>query len=162
MLKTKINPKIIIYFFINISIIIILSLELSLNQTGFLIIITILTIFLFINKFTNIILLNNYLIIKDNYFFIKTVREKWLISDIEKINVAWIEPESGLRGNIFISIVIDFILGFFWSQPTCILNIYVKDKEEPYEMRVNAPKNSVRKLLKYLKSSHPQIKQNSI
>jgi len=162
MFKTKINPNIIIYYLINIIIIAFLSLKLPANQFGLLIIIAILTIFLFINKYSIIILSDKYLIIEDNYFFIKTKKEKLLISVIEKIDLAWVDMESGIRGNVIISMVIGFVLGLFWSQPTCDLFIYIKDKEEPYKISVNAPKSSMNKLFKYIQANYPQIEQKYI
>lgn len=161
MFKTSINIKVIIYYIINISIIILLITNLAINPTGFLIMALIFGLFLILNRYSRIFLTNKNLKIIDNYLILPIKRKEVLLQNINKIEFESLAIDSGLgyTDSFWFDLFINLLLGFFWSQSTCILFIYTKDKKNPYKMRVNVPKNSVRRLLKYLQSNYPHIEQ---
>ena len=164
MFKTSINIKVIIYYIVNISVITLLIINLSINPTGFLIMALLFGLFLFLNRYSRIFLINNKLKIIDNYLILPLKRKEILLQKVNKIEIESLKTDSGLgyTDSFWLDLFINLFLGFFWSQTTCILYVYLKDKGEPYKIRVNAPKSSMNKLFKYLQSNYPQIEQKYI
>jgi|SRR6056297_320738 len=164
MVKTSINIKVIIYYIINISVITLLIINLSINPTGFLIMAIFFGLFLFLNRYSRILLINDKLKIIDNYLILPLKRREILLQNVNKIEIESLKTDSGLgyTDSFWFDIFINVFLGFFWSQSTCVLYFYLKDKNEPYKISVNVPKNSVKRLLEYLQSNNPHIEQKYI